>query len=256
MKKNIVRILGMSMLAVIIGCATQQQNNVVVEPDTILKGAPYTCKKATDKMVVDGVLNEQAWKDAVRIEKFYPYSPKDATKLSGTRARLTWDDKNLYVAIECADDDVWSYSNKADDDLWRGDVAEFFVKPSTSMPAYCEFVISPAGGLYDARYPSRGAGGLHRFKGWSSNAKVATKINGSDGNWKDTDTGYIVEMAIPFTAFKEFVKVPAAGDVWNFGVCRYDYTKSYESTLLLMTMPESKKNGYHYYEAYSPLLFK
>ncbi len=255
MIRNGLQIFGMMALVIMAGCATQQPDNAVLVPDVIQKGTAYTCKKATDKIVVDGILNEKAWKNAVIIDKFYPFSPKDATMLSGTRARLTWDDKNLYVAIECVDDDIWSYSNKADDQLWRGDVAEFFLKPSASNLAYCEFVVSPSGSLYDARYPSRGAGGFHRFKGWSSNAKVVTKINGTDGNWKDTDTGYIVEMSIPFTAVKEFAKIPTAGDVWNFGVCRYDYTKSYESPLLLMTMPESRKNGYHCYEAYSPLIF-
>ena len=245
----------MIALIAITGCVTQHSERSVVEADIVQKGADYTCVKATDKIVIDGILNEQSWQDATVIDKFYPFSPKDATVLSGTKAKLTWDDKNLYVAIECDDDDIWSYSDKADDQLWRGDVAEFFLKPSTSALAYCEFVVSPSGGLYDARYPSRGAGGYYRFKGWSSNAKVATKVNGTDGNWKDTDIGYVVEMAIPFSAFKDIAKTPVAGDVWNFGVCRYDYTKSYESQLLLMTMPESRKNGYHYYEAYSPLTF-
>lgn len=126
----------------------------------------------------------------------------------------------------------------------------------TSMPAYCEFVIAPGGALYDARYPSRGAGGYHRFKDWSSKAKVATTVNGTDDDWKDTDTSYVVEMAIPFSAFSDIAKQPVASDTWTVGVFRYDYTKSYEDTLLTMSIPESKKSGYHYYKGYTPLIFQ
>ena len=171
-------------------------------------------------------------------------------------ARFVWDKNYLYVGIECADDDIWSYSDKADADLWRGDVAEVFIKPSTNKLGYAEFVVAPGGALYDGRYPSRGSGTFFRFKGWSSHAKVATTINGTDGNWKDTDTGYIVEMAIPFAALKDITTPPVTGTVWTFGVCHYDYSKSFEHPLLMMSMRESPHDGYHYYEGYRPLLFK
>lgn len=251
MKKSIIKILSMGILVVVTGCATS--NIDVVAP---LTGAAYNCQQSSGKIVIDGKLNEPAWQQAERIETFYPFRPKEAEYLSPTTGRLTWDKENLYIAIECKDDDIWSYSDKHDDELWRGDVAEIFIKPSTSMPAYCEFVIAPNGTLYDARYPARGAGGFHRFKDWSSKAKIATTINGSDGDWKDTDTGYIVEISIPFSAFSDIAKTPTAGDSWTFGVFRYDFSKSFEDTLLMMSIPESMKYGYHYYEGYSPLIFK
>lgn len=238
--------LGMMGLVVITGCATQQQNVAISD---------YVCYQASSPIVIDGKLDEPAWKQAELIDTFYIYRPEGATNLTVAKAWLTWDQKNLYVAVECEDDDIYSYSDKHDAEFWRGDVAEFFVKPSTSMPGYCEFVMAPNGEFYDARYPSRGAGGFHRFKSWSSNAKVATVINGSDGNWKDTDTGYTVEMAIPFSAFEDIAKHPVVGDTWNFGVFRYDYSKSFEDTLLMMSIPEAPSHGYHYYEGYRPMVF-
>ena len=246
--------LGMLGVITVMGCATQQ-SDVSTDSPVVIQTA-YICLQTKAPIKVDGELDEPAWQQAERITKFYPFSPKDAKNLSPTTGRLTWDKNNLYIAIECKDDDIWSYSNKADDELWRGDVAEFFIKPSTSALAYCEFVIAPSGALFDARYPARGAGGFHRFKDWSSKAKIATSIDGSDGDWKDTDVGYVVEMAIPFSAFSDITEKPVAGDTWTFVVCRYDYTKSYEQTLLMMSMPESKSNGYHYYEGYRSLTFR
>ncbi len=244
--RRIIRVLSMGLLVALAGCTTPHSDIVV---------PAYVCLLATESIKIDGKLDESTWQQAEVIEIFYPYRPKDAKILSGTKASLAWDKNYLYVAIECKDDDIWSYSEQPDSELWCGDVAEIFIKPSTSMPSYCEFVVAPNGTLSDARYPSRGAGGYFRFKNWSSKAKVATIVNGTDGNWKDTDIGYVVEMAIPFSAFSDIAKHPAEGTAWTFGLFRYDFSKSYENTLLMMSIPESKKSGFHYYEGYSQLIF-
>ncbi len=254
-KKIILAVWGVFLLTVITGCSTS--HSVTSDKSSAaIKQQPYVCIRATKPVKIDGKLDDAVWKKAEVVSKFYPYSPKDATNLPPMTARLAWDKNYLYVAIECADDDIWSYSNKDDDQLWRGDVVELFIKPSTKKLGYVEFVVAPGGALYDGRYPSRGSGTFFRFKNWSSHAKVATTINGTDGNWKDTDTGYIVEMAIPFSALKDITPPPTTGTVWTFGVCHYDYSKSFEQPLLMMSMPESKHNGYHYYEGYRPLLFQ
>jgi hypothetical protein len=212
------------------------------------------CRRAAGNIRIDGRLDEPAWRKADSLKVSFLLEPKDAENRSATTARFLWDDKYLYVAFECEDCDIWSYSNKSDDQLWRGDVAELFVKPSTSTRAYYEFVIAPNGAMYDARYPSRGAGGYWRFKGWSSKANVATAINGTDGDVGDDDRGYIVEMAIPLAAFTDAEK-PADGVIWTVGAFRYDYSKLFETPMLLMSIPESKR-GFHYYEGYNQLIFR
>lgn len=212
------------------------------------------CRRSMGDIRIDGRLDEPAWRKADSLKVSFLLQPKDAEKPSTATVRFLWDDKYLYVAFECEDCDIWSFSDKPDDQLWNGDVAELFIKPSTSARAYYEFVIAPNGAMYDARYPSRGAGGYWRFKDWSSNAKVATAIDGTDGNWRDDDRGYVVEMAIPLSVFTD-AKKPANGVVWTVGAFRYDYSKLFETTMLLMSIPESKK-GFHYYEGYNKLTFQ
>ncbi|MBN1346841.1 MAG: carbohydrate-binding family 9-like protein [Phycisphaerae bacterium] len=243
------RIFRFAPLGLILAAATgcQQQATVKV-------GAPYTCHQATGPITIDGKLDEPAWKDAETITTFYPLDPAKTTQTTPTVFRMLWDKQNLYVAFECTDDDVWSYSNKADDELWNGDVGEFFIKPSTQKRPYYEFVTAPNGAQYDGRYSSRGAGGFNRFKGWNAHAKIATKIDGTDGNGDDDDRGYVIEMAVPMKAFAQD-GLPADGTVWTFGAFRYDYSKSFEQPLLMMSIPESK-SGFHYYEGYGKLIFK
>ena len=236
------------LVAVLAGC----QSLGPAQPQAPMEN--YPCHFAGGAISIDGRLDEPAWGHAEAIAKFYPYQPEDAQQLSPTSARLLWDDDHLYLAFECEDEDIWSYSDKADDELWNGDVVEFFVKPSTEQPLYYEFVMAPSGALYDGQYPSRGAGGYNRFKGWSSNAKVGTAIAGTADDWSDADQGYVVELAIPRAAFPEALQ-PAEGRTWTFSVFRYDYSKAYDEPLLMMAIPAAPAWGFHYYEGYRPLVF-
>ncbi len=234
-------------------CCPKSASCPAAEPAPAV-GAPYTCHFAASPVTIDGKLDEAAWKKADVISTFYAYQPDNPPSLTPTKVRFLWDDTNLYVCYECEDDDIWSFSDKDDDTLWDGDVGELFIKPSAKSFEYYEFVMAPSGALYDGRYPARGAGGFHRFKGWSSNAKVATSISGTDDDPTDTDKGYVIEVAIPLSAFGASAQ-PTNGTSWSFGAFRYDYSKSFEQTLLLMSIPEAPSNGYHYYEGYGPLNF-
>jgi len=228
------------------GCQTQQAR---------VRGPDYTCHLATSAIKIDGKLVDPAWREAEAITQFHALQPKGMKELSPTVFRMLWDKQYLYVAFVCTDDDIWSCSDKADDELWNGDVGELFIKPSVTERAYYEFVTAPNGAQYDGRYTSRGSGGFNRFKGWSSGTKIATHIDGTDGDGRDADKGYTIEMAIPLKAFTGATP-PADGVTWTFGAFRYDYSKSFEDPLLMMSIPEAPDHGFHYYEGYGRLIFK
>lgn len=242
-------VLGLTMLMVMSGGCHRQAVSVQSEGELA-----YQCYRAGSAITVDGRLDEAGWARAEVIERFYAFSPRGESRLSQTRVRMLWDDVNLYVGFECVDDDVWSYSDEADSELWNGDVAEFFIKPDPAGLSYAELVVAPNGTLTDAWHVSRGAGGFKRFSGWSSGAAVGCVVDGTDGDWQDDDRSYVVEIAIPLKAI-------VGGDEgesmrgWTFGAFRYDYSKSREQPLLMMSMPESLKRGFHYYEGYRALAF-
>lgn len=232
--------------------AEQGKDNITSPPSS---PASYTCLFTDTPIQLDGVLDEPAWKRADKLIINTVYRPKNPPFLPLTTVRLLWSDKMLYVSFECADDDIYSYSSQADDPLYFGDVVELFIKPSTQNFSYYEFITAPNGTLFDARYPSRGAGGARRFSKWNSAATTATKLNGTDNHWQDTDHGYTVEIAIPLDAFTETPR-PAQNVVWTFGAFRYDFSKSYEEPLLLMSLAEAPSHGFHYYEGYQQLRFE
>jgi Carbohydrate family 9 binding domain-like len=248
-KHLVVAIAAALGLAALSGCKTT--------PDA-MSGATaktyYPCRFTANPITVDGKLDDAAWKKAEAITTWYPFEPEKAGPLTPSKVMLLWDADFIYVGFEFEDDDIYSYSSEADADLWLGDVAEIFFKPSTEKHMYYEFVMAPSGAMYDARYPSRGAGTYERTLAWSSGAKVATNLRGTDDDFTDDDQGYTVEVAIPLSAFAEAGK-PASGATWTFGAFRYNYSKSFEFPLLMMTIPEAPVQGYHSYENYAPLRF-
>ncbi len=205
---------------------------------------------------LDGKLDDAAWQSAAVLVLTNQYRPDyPVSNRPRTEVRFCWDDAHLYAAFSCEDDDVWSFGDQPDSTLWIGDAFELFLKPSRDRRAYVEFVVAPNGTLYDALYPSRGAGGGARFKTWFSGARIATAVDGTDGDWQDTDRGYVVELAIPWEAFAEIADPPRAGDEWTFGAFRCEVSHSRDDTLMLMSIPKSGPTGFHSFEFYQPLRF-
>ncbi|QQE10054.1 carbohydrate-binding family 9-like protein [Planctomycetota bacterium] len=230
-----------------------EHEKVEVQPrDTLVEGfyAFYT----SEEMKMDGDLNEDVWKFADTVPIKYIFRPENfEDDISKTTAKIVWNDEYLFVALECADKDIKSFSTKHDDTLWDGDVAEFFIKPTDEAGRYTEIVIAPNGTHYDGAYDARWKGGESGGRDWESEVVIGTKIDGTDNDSSDDDTGYVVEFKVKLDKITNN-KPAVEGDVWRFGAFRYDYAKQWEEPLLLMNIPESKA-GFHYHEGYLPLRF-
>jgi len=237
------------------GCSSTQTANDDGGP---VKQTIYSCAYLNTTLNIDGKLDEAAWRRASVVDQFYLVRPGKGPAPKRTTARLLWDSQNLYVAFKALDEDVWSFSTKRDDRLWRGDVVEMFIKPSRTANPYYEFVISPNGNLYDAHHRSRGGGIPSRFSGWNATVEIATAVDGTADHWEDRDKSWNVELRIPWSTFNPTGGGPAAGDTWTFLVSRYDYSVTLEREVLTMSAPpnESGYPGFHGYEAYQSIRFE
>ncbi|MFM7035141.1 MAG: sugar-binding protein [Planctomycetia bacterium] len=71
--------------------------------------SPYACRFTEEPLVIDGVVDEVAWKDAVVIENFsMPWLGADAKPAKANRTRILWDRENLYVAADLDDADLYA----------------------------------------------------------------------------------------------------------------------------------------------------
>jgi hypothetical protein len=190
----------------------------------VLKGlrVPY----AKEKPKIDGKLDDAAWKDAAVFEGLYPFNQKDKVQSPATVWRVMWDEECLYFAFDCRDTDLVAPPLKRDDTVFFHDCVEMFILPEFRWGTYWELVVGPSGAIYD---------GLNakKFKGWGAETRVeetlaglqaACVVDGTLNQPDDTDRGYVVEVAVPFSQLPGYARGnrPAVGDKLHFMLVRLD----------------------------------
>jgi cellulose/xylan binding protein with CBM9 domain len=235
------------------GCVSvEDQPPAAVKPDPPVVRAAE-CRWATGPIRIDGRLDEAAWQKAPVLRDFAVFWQKRAAR-TATKARLLWDDLNLYFAAEMEDTDLYADVTEANGMTWTNDVFELFFKPAVDDRKYYEFQVNAAGTQLELFFPSRGSGGYQRFKGKRLGMASAVTLQGTLNHWEDTDTGWTVEGRIPWTAFASSGGRPKSGAKWRFALCRYDYSVAFEEAELSSTAPLTLAN-FHRYEDYGELTF-
>jgi len=217
----------------------------------------YNCHQTTGEIKVDGVLDELDWQKADSLSFFSLTRTKLQNHFpaeSPTIGKLLWDKDYLYVSFKAYDKDIWGHYTKRDDTTCREDVLEIFLKPDAQKDSYYNFEINILGTVYDAFNVRRGAG--YRWKKWNCEGlKIGIKTKGTLNDWKDKDEYWQLEVAIPFSAFKEVTFVPKSGDEWSFALCRYDYSVYLKQGVELSSTAKLSKLNFHLWEDYDRLLF-
>jgi hypothetical protein len=148
---------------------------------------------------------------------------------SPTRAKLLWDDKNLYAFLQVTDPDVFSSYTKKDDPMWKEDVVELFIDANGDGRGYVELQVNPHNAQLDSWFQTTRQGGGD--EAWSSEMVSAVVVNGTTDKRDDSDKGWDVEIAIPLAAVKGndpamVVSLPPKpGDVWKINVVRVEKKK-------------------------------
>jgi len=202
------------------------------EPGKAVAAAPAVRSKdipvtRTNKPIrFDGLLIDQAWREAPSPPLFVRSVGGGRTKRR-TWAKLLWDDKNLYIAMNARDRDIRSKFTKRDDALWLEDAFEVFIDADSNQKTYVELQVSPAKVLFDAFFPAYGPPGRRgAVKSYNPKVKVAVRVNGTLNNPNDMDRSWIVEMAIPFSEIRATPRIPPKpGDKWRFNLFRINRLK-------------------------------
>lgn len=183
----------------------------------------YVVRKTEAPITIDGKADEDAWARA-------PWGPSFTDAQGGpevghqTRAKLLYDDTNLYVFIQAEDDDVYSSVTEKDGALWKEDVVELFIDADRNRRGYVELQVNPNNTQLDYWFAHTRT--QEPDKAWSANMTSAVNVRGTRDKRDDKDQGWDVEIAIPLVAVKgnhEAMGVtipPAIGDKWNLNVVR------------------------------------
>ena len=247
--------LVLSLAAILGGCSGAVQRPAASANSPKPSVSSYACRFTEDPVVIDGTLDDDAWKNAATIDNFsMPWLGKDDKPAAkATQAKILWDRENLYVAADLDDADLYADITEHDGQIWDNDVFEVFLKPAADKPAYYEFQVNAANTQFDCFIPRRGHVGrfkkLHDF-----GVESAVKLCGTLDDWTDTDKGWSVEMRIPWSSFMHTGGRPEPGDGWRFALCRYDHDTGREKPEHSTCAPLSEFS-FHKHEDYAPLTF-
>ena len=139
---------------------------------------------------IDGDLDEAGWRGAVQALNFSETFPGEQTRPPiDITTYLTYDDENLYVAYVIEDDPAAVRANLSDRDaIWQDDYVGLILDPNGDGQALFFIAANPLGIQGDTRISPN-----NEDLGFNLIFKSEGKI---------TDTGYQVEMAIPFKSLR------------------------------------------------------
>lgn len=183
----------------------------------------YEVHRTATPPLIDGKVDDAAWQAAKPVTFIFPW-PNQTGAMQKTTARLTWDNDNLYVAYECEDSDITAVRTQRDDPTYLDDAVEIFIGPATVKNLYLGFEMNARAALYDYLYPFP-----QRFiKNYNlPGVRIAVSLNGTLNNSTDKDTGWSLEVAIPWSSFADLINnpVPRIGDKWIADLNRWDGTQ-------------------------------
>ncbi len=183
------------------------------------KGPEYTVGQATDKVTIDGKLDEAVWSAVRSVGAFKQPNGGAFSEALAADVKLAWDNENLYLAANVKDDDARNTHVKNDDTTWEGDVVELFLQVE-GKEDYYELQWTPAGSTFDAHFTG------HRAPAWEEAAKFQSNFTSKvvvdgDVNADGADKGWVVEAAIPWKSLG-FEKAPEAGAKFAANLYRID----------------------------------
>ncbi len=185
----------------------------------------YACRVAREAPILDGVLDDPVWAGAPWSEPFVALSGDEAMPRHQTWFKLLWDERSLYVAAVMLGDDVRSGSD-----------FECYVDRQAIGMQWYELVANPAGAVRSA-FVMRQGDDRRLTVNPCPTLDGAAEVQGSLDKPDDADTGWIVEMAIPWSCLKppqasgvepnsEDGIFPVIGDVRRMNFVRRDPARS------------------------------
>ncbi|MDE2664156.1 MAG: carbohydrate-binding family 9-like protein [Gemmatimonadota bacterium] len=192
----------------------------------------YHALAAVSPPAIDGALDDAAWRAVPWTEPFVDIRGEGWPEPHlATRAKIVWDERFLYVGAELEEPHLWATLAERDAILYREHDFEVFLDPDGDGLAYYELEINALGTEFDLfldkPYRRKGSADI----AWDiEGLRTAVRLDGTLNDPSDEDTGWSVEIAIPWSALRPpgapaeaAVAAPHPGDVWRVNFSRVQW---------------------------------
>lgn len=188
----------------------------------------YTAYRAAQPLRIDGGLDEAAWRAAPWSEDFVDIEGdrRPAPRLR-TRMKMLWDDGHLYVAAELEEPHVWATLCARDAVIFQDNDFEIFLDPDGDARNYAELEVNALNAVWDLFLAAPYRDGGRADDAWTLDGlRTAVRVIGTLNAPADTDSGWTVEIAIPWRALERAsgtARAPEPGARWRVNFSRVQW---------------------------------
>jgi hypothetical protein len=188
----------------------------------------YIAYRTSAPVEIDGNLNDPAWEKAAWTDKFVDIEGvKKPQPRFLTRAKIVWDDNYFYIAAELQEPHVWATITKRDSIIYYDNDFEVFIDPNGDNHQYYELEMNALNTVWDLFLPKPYRDGGKAMDGWDIiGLKTGVQVRGTLNNPADQDSGWTVEIAMPWGVLSEFAHKPCPpenGDQWRVNFSRVEW---------------------------------
>ncbi len=208
--------------------APGRRGQAVAEPSIEWDPRRYVCYRAFGTLKLDGRLDDAAWKAAPSSWDFVDILGGGApAPRYRTRVKMLWDDEFFYVGAELEEPHVWATLTQRDSVIFHDNDFEVFLDPNGDTHEYFELEVNAFATEWDlflGRPYRDGGPPLHQWD--IPGLKTAVSIDGTINDPSDRDTGWSVEIAIPWVALRQGARRPVppkSGDQWRVNFSRVQW---------------------------------
>ena len=193
-----------------LAAAAAQETDTAAAAGSRRQPAVYEIRRASSPIVVDGVLDEPAWGDALTLRLEYETRPaENLAPPVATECLVAYDDDRLYAAFRAFDPDPSAIRAHLQDrdTIFGDDLVGIKLDPFNDERRAFQFFVNPLGVQFDSLQDDvSDSEDLSWDVIWSSLGRI-------------TDQGYVVEIAVPFHQ----LRFPRGAGVqtWGFDAVRF-----------------------------------
>ena len=173
----------------------------------------YVVYRTIDEITIDGAMNESSWANAEWTRRFgHIFMKGYKSPFLATRARMLWDNDNFYAAVELEEPNLLGHMVDNDSEMYFDNDIELFIDVDNDSQEYIELEFNCLGTVWDMLLPKEyGRGGIPfshpkiaESLPWDlEGMRVAVRMAGSINYPLDTDSGWVIELSIPWESLRK-----------------------------------------------------
>lgn len=188
----------------------------------------YWCRRAEGELVPDGDLEKDFWKNAPFTELFSDIEGRDVKPpRCRTRAKMLWDDRNLYIGAVLEGGEIWGNLTERDCVIFYDNDFEIFIDPDSDTHGYFEYEMNVLNTVWDLYLTKPYRDGGKPLNGWDIHGlKSAVKVCGKVNDPAADNKYWSAEIVIPFAALAEMSaegRAPRAGEYYRMNFSRVQW---------------------------------